>query len=380
MKTRAAAVSLACLAACVTGLVTGCAGESKPSSIEQRRAASPLDYADYSALGYQLSWRGFPYLSSGSSEVLFVVPMGEVVGVLESGSVLSLLDDANGRLRSSPGLASSLRTFLGMTLDGKRVLVASDTELLFVDAQTGMILDRQKCPELANTDVLVTGNSGLYGTSSGEALVQNLVAGVKLQGRKVNGPIDYAPVGADTPSGRVAFVASRTGDAMVMDARRGDLYGRVRMFKGPGSQPASGGGMFYVASNDQSLYAFDARTASQRWRIRTEAPVTGAPVYHDGTLYCELPGEGLVAVNASNGSRRWVSGEVHGAVIGLRGGRLIAWDPAAREAVTLDPSTGGVRDRVELPSIARIFCEPFLDGSLYTVSDAAVVAKFTPNN
>lgn len=375
--TRSARSSLAMLALCL-GVTAGCVSNA-PTPIAKRQSASPVDYADYAKLGYRLDWRGFPSLTGRNSSVDFIKPLGEVVAALESGSRLTLIEDTNGANRSTPGLASSFTTFLGLDVVGDDVIAMSDTSLYFIDRNTGIVSDRQDFAKLGNSAPLVIGDVVVYGTGDGHVVGHLTGPGVPLWGSSVNGPIDYQPIAARTTGGTYALICSRAGELLILEPRRGGLVGRARMFAGPGNQPAAGDGMFFVPSLDQSLYAIDARNAQQRWRIRTENQVLGAPAYHSGRVYCELPGDGMTAIDASTGSTRWNNAEVTGDVIGVRAGRVLVWDEDTRTATTLDASTGGIRDRVELPSISTMFCEPFEDGSLYTVSEANVVAKFLPD-
>jgi len=363
----------------MTMVLGGCGGDrGRSATATERLAASPIEHADYRAMGYRLDWRGFPMVSRGFA-VKFIQPAGDVLATLDSAGVVSILEDSNGATRSTNGLASGLTTFLGIDRVDDRLVVMADTEVFILDVRTGALTDRQPFDRLANTGMLRSGELIVFGTTTGELSSHILTNGIRPWGFAASGSFDYTPVRVSRPSGDAAGAVSRDGTVVFVVADTGKLLGRGKLFGGPGAAPASGDGLMFVACLDQSLYAIAPDGAKERWRYRTEYPITAAPTHHDGVVYCELRGRGIVAFRASSGEVLWESPEVTGKVIAMNGDKLLAWDADARVAHTLDRATGDPAARVDIPTVAMIHAEGFENAVVYTVSDAGVVSKFLPN-
>lgn len=325
----------------------------------------------YGSLGYRLAWGGFPLMEPGA-RVRFVEEGPDVLALQTDRGAVSVLEKATGRLRWSTGLGGPTTNFVGMATTDDALLVASDTDLYIFDLTTGGQTARHAFSVIASTPPAPWRDFALFGSTTSQAFAHDLVTGFKAWGYLLGGSITARPV---VHSDSALFV-SQAGDVLIVDPADGSSRSRDRIYGGLQSDPIAGGGAFYFASLDQALYAYSAVDGSLLWRRLTESPLTTQPAYVDGVVYVDLPNEGLLAVDASTGRDKWLARGVHGTVVGMRKGRLLVWSP--RGVSLVDPASGAVESRVELPSLAALRMSPTVDGDLYAISRNGVVTKYAP--
>lgn len=363
------------------GALVGCAAtptsaRSGGGSPIQRAAETPVDHDAYATLGYRLAWRGFAVMSRGASLRFFNV-FGDTVVAQDSRAAITAMEASNGGNRWSTTVSEPLTEFVGNVRRGNQLLASSDNELFILDIETGEIVDRQNLEMVVNTRPAVVGDLVVYGTSIGRVLGHDVNIGFTRWAYQLDSAIETEPavVGAESVG-----VVSRNGDVIIIDASSGSALLRDRIFDGLSNDPVAGDNAMYVASEDQSIYAFPIQGERRLWRVRTEWALTDQPTLMDGTLYVAVPNDGLWALNAQNGQRIWSAQGVRGRVVGERSGRLIVWNARQRRAVTIDPETGDVLDRVHLPTVEHMRMTDPRDGDLYTATADGVVAKFVPRS
>lgn len=361
---------LALALVCAAGLSGGCASSSGASRSGGSGSAQETPADPYFELGWRLEWRALPLLTRGASPKYFE-PHDNALLFQDSSNTLTLMEPSTGRNRWSVEVDPPPSRSVGNAYDGARVYSASDNELFVLDARTGEFLERHSLAVVVNTPPLLVGDIAVFGGASGEVLGHSLVSTYKLWGYKLSGRITAKPV----QIGDAVGVVSQGGDVITLNPATGGSYGRNSIFAGLANDPVAAGGVMYVASTDQSVYAFDAQNGQVRWRHRTQQPLVDQPALHNGRLYVYIPLRGMVCFDALNGSVLWEAVGVRGRMLGLRNGRLIAWD--GREAVALDPERGDVIMRRELPDIAALRVDKFEDGALYAIRPNGWVSKYS---
>ena len=266
----------------------GCETDGQPAaatSPEARAASVPVHTSEYATLGYRIEWRGFPTMFAGE-RVRFAEVLGDLVMVQDTAGVVSAIEVRSGERRWSDQPAQRLTKYTGMTRDGNRVIVASESEVFFYDSETGNLLDKQRLERVVNTRPMKIGEVLVFGCSDGQVLGHLTVNGFRLWGSGLDGAINADPVRfGDTDA--VALVSSR-GEILVTDGRTGNGMGRARIFGGPGAPMAASDSSLFIASVDHSLYAFSRDRALLLWRHRTEEPLRRAPAFYEGRVYCDL--------------------------------------------------------------------------------------------
>jgi len=343
----------------------------------QRAEAFKFDRDAYTRLGYRQEWTGFPTLTRGA-HVTSMDILGDVVVVQESSNLLSVLEAGNGATRWFEQVANPLTRFVGNTRDGSRILSCSESEAFFFDVDTGTLVDKHSLDKLVNTRPVLVGDTMVFGTAAGEIYAQNKTVGFRVWGNSISGNIRTNPA---VLGSLLAFV-SDAGEVIMIDGSTGAGQMRTQIYTGCDVEPVASDSLVFIASLDHSLYAFSPSQPQPVWRQRTDAPLRQKPTYHDGRVYCSLEGTGLVAFDArgENGHPRklWTAAGVGGTVIGVRGGRLLAWD--GENAVLLNPDDGSVVESVKLDNVAQLKSDTFVDGNLYAVSNDGVVLKMLPRN
>ncbi|MCC6322962.1 MAG: PQQ-binding-like beta-propeller repeat protein [Phycisphaerales bacterium] len=356
-------------------MLTGCETGPQVVSAEKRASAVVPQHESYAQFGYRVEWRGFPTMTTGEVVERMEI-LDDLVAVQESGSVLTVLETRSGERRWSDPVASPLTKFVGLTRHDKNIIVSSESDAFFYDADTGALQTKQKLSQVVNTRPIVIGPLMVYGCSNGQVLAHNTLSGYRQWGSFLDDAIEIDPVRMNDDG--VIGIVARSGDLLILNGEHGFAYGRNRMFGGTDVSLAASETTLFVASTDHSLYAFNREGASESWRKRTDAPLKFAPAYHDGKVYCDMGGDGVCAFEAYAGSRVWTNPKLHGTVIGMRKSRLMVWDGAT--ASLINPGDGSVVESVKLDNVAMIKSDNFVDGNLYLASASGVVTKLVPRN
>ncbi len=379
MQDRTVWVSrLGCIALCVAGLVAGsCGSEPMGNSPEERAARFKPANDAYTALGYRHVWTGFPRMAP-DSHVVFLDVFGDIVVVQESTSTVSVLEASSGINRWADQLANPLTKFVGTVRDDKHLIVSSESEAFFLDVDTGTLVGKQHLDKVANTRPVQRGNLLIYGTSGGEIYAQLKLQGFRIWGNSMPGSIEVEPAEVGSALGFV----SQTGDILFLDPASGTGFSRAKIFLGTRVRPAASNDLLFVASDDHSLYAFAPGQHDPVWRHRTDVALRERPVYHEGVVYCSIEGQGLTAFReygeGGRGKIVWTSKGVDGYVVGKRKGRLLVWN--RHDVVSLDPATGDLIDRVQVPNVDFLVTDKFVDGNMYAANKDGTVFKLVPRN
>ncbi len=367
---RVLTIAAASLLAGAAGVGLGGCGSSRALTPQQRAEKMPPQYEAFDTLGYRLAWRGFADVLPGET-VERVDVLGDVLVVQDTGSVVSVLEPSSGVRRWSDQVAGRLTKFLGNVRIGNDLLVSAESELFIFDLPSSTLKDKQPLDRVVDTRPAVVGDILVYGTISGEILAHNQRTGFREWGSALTSAINQDPVMVGSQVGLVSY----TGQVIILNGLSGVSSARVSMYEGCSTQPAASDSVMFCASRDHALYAFTV-DGRRLWRFLTDAPINGTPVYHDGVVYCDLPRLGLTALDGSNGQKQWNAEAVHGAVIGVRAGRLVVWDGST--ATLVDPATGDSVERQALAGVSMLETDQFVDGNLYAVSPLGVVGKYGP--
>lgn len=364
------------------GLALGCASDKAASTdgastsparpvAADDKPAPQTELEKYAALGYRLEWRGSGLVSRGGRS-LFFTPSNDILLFQDTGNTLTCLDASTGRSRWATSPERKITRFVGNARRDDRVYAASQSELFVLDARTGEPLERHQLAIVVDSPPLLVGNMAVFGGAAGEVLGHNLLSTYKQWGYRLDGAIKAHPVVA---AGAVGVV-SQGGDVIILDPIDGSSYGRNRVYGPLQNNPVASDDLLFVASTDQSVYAFRLSDGTLAWRSRNERPITDQPAFFNGRLYVSIPMRGMVCFDASSGDEIWTARNVSGEILGIRDGRLIAWDGA--DAVALDPANGDEVVRVTLPGIWQLVIDGFDNGPIYAVTADGHISKFGP--
>lgn len=377
LNRRTRTFALACLAG--LGLLAGCSSSGSGGGLSSlwpfgARAEKPatveINHDDYAKLGYKIQWTGYAAMEKGARLVRADV-LGDVLVVIDTNAYLTTISTASGAARWATIADERLASFVGVLRSGRRLIVCSNYQAMFLDIETGTLQDKQRFERVVSTRPIMIGPYLVFGTRGGEVMAHLMINGFRAWGYALNGPIEADPVQMEDDA---AFV-SESGDVIVLDAQTGNAKARTRIYAGSAAAPATSGEAIYIASKDQSIYCIERFGGATRWRYRTDSVLTSAPVFAGGVLYVDVPSVGLTALDAKTGRRLWAAPGVSGTVIGTRSGKLLVWD--GRYAVTLEKD-GAVSQRVELPGVAALVTDRFDDGDLYVVRAGGSISRFVP--
>lgn len=363
-----AAVLLAGLAGCQSGGGSAGSAEGKSEATAPAAGAS-VDRDAWGRVGYRLVWTGYAVLSDGGRVTQFE-NLGDGLVVQDSGSVVTALSPTSGEIKWATPVGSPLTRFVGISREGNRYIVCSESEAFFMASDSGTLLARQRFDRVVNTRPVNNGALLVFGTSGGDVL-GHLMSGFKAWAYAIGGSFEADPISI---GGEYVGLVSQNGRVIIISPITGSAASQYRTFGGLACNPAASDSRLFVASLDQSIYAFDVFGTQPAWRKRTDSALRTTPTYHDGKLYVEVPSSGLLCLDAKTGRDLWAAKGVSGTVIASSRGKLLVWNGS--EAVTLDPSNGDVVERAALPGLVALKPDRFTDGNLYAVTPSGAVHKF----
>ncbi|MCA9294559.1 MAG: PQQ-binding-like beta-propeller repeat protein, partial [Phycisphaerales bacterium] len=283
------------LAATIGASLMGCASHhprnadvASPGAMNTRSAddggrPAPAATAPLRTMGYQIEWFVPSALSDGCR---FLDPAGDIILVHDGRNVLTAREASTGQRRWGATLATPVAKFVGNMRIDDRIVVSGESEVQYLSARTGDLLDRQRLAALANTPPLHMGRFLIYGCATGEVLGHDMVTGYKKWGHMLEGRITADPV----QTGSRAFAVSQTGEIIAIDpdSGRGSRPKRP-LYDGLDNSPVADARIAVIAGLDQSIYAFNHSDLSLRWRIRTDAPLKDQPTLANRTAYVAVP-------------------------------------------------------------------------------------------
>lgn len=381
MRTWTISVTTLLAATLGASALWGCAARSaqdaSPGAVNSRAEQArpddagrpvPAATAPLRELGYQIEWFVPGAASAGCR---FIDPAGDLVLVHDAHNVLSAREASTGQRRWGATLATPVAKFVGnMRLDD-RIIVSGESEVQYLSARTGDLLDRQRLASLANTRPLQMGRFLIYGCASGEVLGHDMAAGYKKWGHMLEGRITANP----TLVGSRVLAVSQTGEIIAIDpvSGRGSRPARP-LYTGLDNSPVADARIALIAGLDQSIYAYNHADLSLRWRVRTDAPLKDQPTLANRTAYVTVPTSGLKALDASTGEEKWTATGIHGSVIATNRGDLIVWDGSTMRR--LDPTSGDVIASEALPGVSMVVADGFEDAQLYLMMADGTLAKY----
>lgn len=369
------AARLALLAGLAGGIaLLGCAarnGDGPANEAALSRGTASLDRSPYDALGYRLEWAGFATLVRGELPE-FVQPLGEATAILGDRGTLSVLSAVSGEARWTSSVGTELTDFIGVVRDGNTVAVATDSQVIGLDINSGSIVRRFNLARVASSRPLLAGPLYIFGSATGAVFAQIGASGLSAWQYATRGPVEFEPV---LVGSQHFGVVSRAGQVLILDSS-GSASASYSMFGGAGAKPAADDRSLYVASLDQSIYAFDVFGNRPRWRTRTQSPLKSQPAVVGNKLILEVPEIGLVGLTTEKGEQVWSNSKVRGRVVGTRKGNALVWD--GKTVTIIDPATGDVINSAALPDVAILQPERFDDGPMLAVRANGDVFRFQP--
>lgn len=331
-----------------------------------------INHADWSQMGYEWQWTGFPPLQLGAL-IDHATAYDDVLVFQGSGSTLSVLETNTGKVRWSRQVDRPSTRFQESVRRGETLYTASDTDLWEINIRNGNTLDRDALGTLVNTSPLIVDGLAIFGTLAGELFAWQLENDFKLWSYKFNGPIH---VPAISVSENYIAAISEAGDLRTLETINAYSGMTAQIAGGTDTNLLTDGVGIYIASKDQSLYAFDIEDGFRFWRKRSSAPITVQHTLYQGVVYATTQDTGLTAIDSATGETLWETGTIGGWVLTVVDEKeLIVW--SGYELLAIDKDRGDVIERMPLQNIAGIRTNSIDNGDLYVITLDGSVAKFS---
>tara|TARA_R110002073_G_scaffold118918_3_gene258971 strand:- start:68863 stop:70038 length:1176 start_codon:yes stop_codon:yes gene_type:complete len=331
-----------------------------------------IAHSDWSDIGFEWQWTGYPPLQSGSW-IDHVTAYDDIIVTQGSGSTLSVLETSTGKVRWSRQVDRPSTVFQESIRRGDTLYTASDTELWELNIRNGNTLDRDSLGSLVNTSPLIVDNLAIFGTLSGELFAFQMTNDFKLWSYRFDGPIHVPAISVND-----SYIAaiSENGELRTLENTNAHTGMFIRIAGGTEATLLTDQVGIYVASKDQSLYAFDIEDGFRFWRKRSSAPVVIQHTLYEGVVYATTKDTGLVAIDSATGEELWSNKDIGGWVVTvIDNNQLIVW--SGQELLAVDKDRGDVISKMSLSGISGIRTNSIDDGDLYVITLEGTVAKFS---
>jgi len=353
-------------------LTDACAVSSTSTSSPSDAGPLLTDIESSAKLGYRISWQSTLALPT-SERVVEVKPLGDVIAVRESGDIITLIDEATGKVRWRKLIGSGTERLGSPIRVDRELLVTSETRAYFHRLDTGALAKALDLTRNARTSPLIMAGNMIYGGPSGRIIAQDLIHGHPHWQYQMGDAISAQPLSV----GGLLFVADESGGVAVLNPNGGGIVWRK---KDPPwdrivAQPAASDTVVYVASLDQKLYAYERTSGTIYWQYLTEHPLTDAPVVLEDHVYQRAKERGLVCLDALTGAELWRS-DVPGVVMQQTGDTLILRDGNAMRSIEVD--SGKLIESASWPKAEMIVPASITGGPLYLAHSDGRIMKLSP--
>lgn len=353
--------------------------EQMQQTLDARSLFPPSRLRD---LGYRADWQTEVPTSPGATlEALFL--RGDSIYARDSRNLLSRVSRDRGEVLWQSPIGSPQDELIDILRlrrdDGEEVVAIGRLEIFVLDNANGIADRRQEIERTLYTTGAVHGPYLIYGTRGGQVIWHQYDVGYPWRGNSLPGSVSAPPLVVDDS----VYVVGSTGRILALDADSTRLLWEKQLIAGIDAQPACEDGVLLVPGRDQYLWALDARTGRTLWRYFTESPLTTSPVADGAAVYQFVPTEGLVKLalrpeGRIDGEVQWRSPEATGRILGRRGTRLLLWDGPARTLRAVDVASGDVLERIELPRVANVVAEGFVDPAIEFLASDGTVMRIVP--
>jgi len=355
------------VAACVLGSCATSSSTKDPS-------AGPLltDIESSGKLGYRITWQSTLALPTGET-LIEVKPLGNVIALRETGNIVSLLDEATGKIRWRKRVGSQIERLASPVRLQDHLLVCSETRAYFLRLDNGALVDILGLERNAGTAPLIMAGNMIFGSPSGRIFAQDLEHGHPHWQYQMGAAINTQPVEMNG----LLFVADLSGGVAVLNPIDGGViwrnrnppWGRIT------AQPAASEAAAYVASEDQKLYAFERTSGTIYWQYLTEHPLTDPPAVLGDYVFQRTRERGLVCLDALTGEELWRS-DVAGTVMQQLNDTLVLRDGNTMNSIDIE--SGELIESAEWPRAKMIVPADVSGGSLFLAHTDGRIMKLSP--
>jgi outer membrane protein assembly factor BamB len=348
-------------------LLVGCGPKGRPAD----DLLVSTDVADQ--LGYRIQWQSSLAMPK-RTRVQRIVPLGDVIGVVDSNQMLSVIESDDGKARWTARVGAVVSGVSAPRRGEGWITVSVASTAYLYDLDSGELINKVRLANVAAGSAALDGNYAVYGSPTGIVFAEDLRRGVLAWEYQLRGGILTDILHA----GNVVVACDSAGTVAAFNPTRGNLLWKKLgpPWKRISANAAANDSFVYVACEDQSLYAFE-RTTGRSWKYLTQSPLVASPVAIVDRVFQDVPGEGLVCLDAYTGDVLWQAAGVHGQVLMMtKDDRVLIEQP--KSLLVLDSETGEWKGTLALPKVDRIATDNRLAGNLYLMDHAGRILKMSP--
>ena len=254
----------------------------KPSTTTAAKTSPQLSLEET----WQVNLPAAPAADPAADQLRVYVPLSNDTSV-------ALARETGDTLWSSP-----IPTRWPLAIIGNSVLLATDTTLQQLDAETGRPRGRIDLPAPPAHQIATQGDLAVVPLQSGTV--------VAVRDGKVIWSRDAgAPAAAPPGFGRGAvYVATTNARVVALSLDTGELLWTSEVLEGSLVRPVVSSARVVVGSSDRAVFALDASTGRPDWRVVTGGAVVGTTIA-GGSVYIASLDNVVRALSESTGNQQW---------------------------------------------------------------------------
>lgn len=325
------------------------------------------------ALGYRIHWQ-VNLTVPPTSSIQSITPLpNNLLAVVESNNLVTLLDANSGQARWRRQLGTASEVLTLPSIDGAFLVICSEAKAYRLRLTDGSTDREMSLANMAQDTPLLINNHFITGTPTGLVYSQSFNSGIVRWRYQLAGST-MAPVIRD---GSNVIATDAQGTVAAINASTGRLI--WRRFQPPWAritaQPLLRDSLLYIPSNDQKLYAFDHTTGDVRWSFIAERPLDTPAVAFANRVLLQVPDRGLVALDAQTGQEIWWA-DTAAQPVRLKGDRLYLLK--GNMFTELDFETGKTIQRIAFFRADRVAYGQTTGDDVYLVHNDGRLLKLGP--
>jgi outer membrane protein assembly factor BamB len=320
-----------------------------------------------SDLGYSIQWQTRMQLRK-DGRLIYVELLGDRLVTLESGNVLTVIGERDGRQIWQTKVAGTLEHLSKPIRLNGSLLICSSSRAYIYDIEEGNLVNVFDLTHASSTTPVVYNGMMIHGSPTGLVFAQDLRLGLERWKYQTSAAISANPVLIDDQ----LFVTNDAGDLMSFIPASGRIQWRKGAHSKISAKLVHDDRLLYAA-----LYAFNINGGRLNWRHFAEAPMRKTPVRVGDLLLTQVARQGLTLLNPADGASVWTRDDLAGArFLMLVEGKL--YYQGAGSIEILDVESGQTIDQVPIPAVHHVVAQSDAGGSLYMIRTNGRIMKLTP--
>ena len=345
-------------------LASGCQKSIDPLS---RLMVSPSTAED---MKYRIDWQTNIAIPWGE-KFKYVEPLGDRLVTIETGNVVTVMDEASGRIIWRDRVGGTHENLARPVRDNELLILSSETRAFVYNINQGNFIKVVELSYVSNTAPVIIENLAIYGTPKGIVFAQDLRTGLKRWAYQMGNSITTDPIAA----GPSVVTCDAKGEVNLFNPVSGGIIWQYGTWGRVSVEPAASELMLYVASEDQTLYCLERTTGKVRWKHPTSHPLLQSPVALGDLALQWVKGKGLIALDSFTGKVLWTL-DVNATAVQVQQDSIIFLHEG--KLLYVDRKDGAIIKEINIKHVHKVVSEKIDGGNLFFARHTGRIMKLSP--